>query len=183
MDLMGSWLEQNFHSLLPVRRITQIWVVTFISMEFPRCLRSFLRRLLSRGNHVSMVAPPDCKISLASFVQYFNLKLIRSFIRIQSFYFVTLVLASKIEFTKLRRLPFVLRLTTLRPRDPKPTVTDRSFFALTESKREYCSSSFFLVERLAQVTPRQNALRTSTKFNIRSAFYFRSTAGYTLRIF
>ena len=43
-----------------------------------------------------------------------------------------------------------LRLTTLRPRDPKRTVTDRSFFTLTKSKREYCSSSFFLAERLAQ---------------------------------
>ena len=62
-----------FHALGPVRRITQIWVVTFISMEFLRCLRSFLSRPPSRGNHVPMVAPPDCKISLASLVRYFNL--------------------------------------------------------------------------------------------------------------
>ena len=61
MDLMGFCLEQIFHALGPVRRITQIWVVTFISMEFLRCLRSFLRRPPSRGNHVPMVAPPDCK--------------------------------------------------------------------------------------------------------------------------
>ena len=43
---------------------------------------------------------PDCKISLASFVRYFNLQLIRSFIRIRSFVFATLVLASKIEYKK-----------------------------------------------------------------------------------
>ena len=42
MDLMGSCLEQIFHALGQVRRITQIWVVTFISMEFLHCLRSFL---------------------------------------------------------------------------------------------------------------------------------------------
>ena len=40
---------------------------------------------------------PDCKISLASFVLYFHLLLIRSFIRIRSFFFCGLVLASKIE--------------------------------------------------------------------------------------
>ena len=37
-------------------------------------------------------------IRLASFVRYFNLELIRSFIRSWSFNFVTLVLTSKIEF-------------------------------------------------------------------------------------
>ena len=38
---------------------------------------------------------PDCKISLASFVKYFHLWLIRSFIRIRLFFFVALVLTPK----------------------------------------------------------------------------------------
>ena len=44
---------------------------------------------------------PDCKISLASFVLYFHLLLIRSFIRIRSFSFVSWSLLQKLNFHKL----------------------------------------------------------------------------------
>ena len=40
---------------------------------------------------------PDCKISLASFVLYFHLLLIRSFIRIRSFFFVSWSLLKKLN--------------------------------------------------------------------------------------
>ena len=40
---------------------------------------------------------PDCKISLPTFVLYFRLLLIRFFIMIRSFLFLTLVLSFKIE--------------------------------------------------------------------------------------
>ena len=43
---------------------------------------------------------PNCKISLAFFVLYFHLLLIRSFIRIRSFFFVSWSLLKKLEWDK-----------------------------------------------------------------------------------
>ena len=46
---------------------------------------------------------PDCKISLAFFVLYFHLLLIRSFIRIRSFFFVSWSLLKKSNLKALRK--------------------------------------------------------------------------------
>ena len=46
---------------------------------------------------------PDCKISLASFVLYFHLKLIRFFIRIRSFFFVSWSLLQKVNLNIVSR--------------------------------------------------------------------------------
>ena len=55
-------------------------------------LRCSLKRSLSRR------LVPDCKISLAFFVLYFHLLLIRSFIRIWSFFFVSWSLLKELNF-------------------------------------------------------------------------------------
>ena len=67
-------------------------------LYFQRTLKKEGRAFRSIGNNNYYI--PDCKISLASFARYFNLSLIRSFIyiRIETCYFVTLVLATEIEF-------------------------------------------------------------------------------------
>ena len=44
----------------------------------------------------------DCKIRLASFVLYFHLLLIRSFIRIRSFFFVSWSLLQKLNLQPLK---------------------------------------------------------------------------------
>ena len=44
----------------------------------------------------------DCKISLASFVLYFHLLLIRSFSRIRSFFFVSWSLLQKLNFLNIQ---------------------------------------------------------------------------------
>ena len=53
------------------------------------------------GILVKIIYIPEYKISLASFVKYFHLLLIRSFIRIRSFFFVSWPLLSKLNLNKV----------------------------------------------------------------------------------
>ena len=71
-----------------------------LSLTLSLYVRPWRRKAVPSEILVTKIYILDLKINLASFVWYFYIQLSRSFIRIQSFFFVTLVLASKIEIIR-----------------------------------------------------------------------------------
>ena len=74
--------------------------VVVVVLKFPivcKTLKKEGRTFTNIGKNIYIYIP-DCKISLASFVLYFHLLLIRSFIRIRSFLFVSWSLLHKLNF-------------------------------------------------------------------------------------
>ena len=72
----------------------------FLSLTLSLYVRPWRRKAVPSEILVTKIYILDLKINLASFVWYFYIQLSRSFIRIQSSFFVTLVLASKIEIIR-----------------------------------------------------------------------------------
>ena len=71
-----------------------------LSLTLSLFVRPRRRKAVLSETLVTKIYIPDCKINLAYFVRYFYLQLSRSFVRIGSFFFVTLVLASKIKIIR-----------------------------------------------------------------------------------
>ena len=71
-----------------------------LSLTLSLYVRPWRRKAVPSEILVTKIYILDLKINLASFVWYFYIQLSRSFIRIQSFFFVTLVLAPKIEIIR-----------------------------------------------------------------------------------
>ena len=65
-------------------------------MQDPEEGRPCLPKYWSKDKNI-----PDCEISLASFVLYFHLLLIRYFVRIRSFFFVSWSLVKKLNFKQV----------------------------------------------------------------------------------
>ena len=65
---------------------------------------------------VTNIYIPDCKISLASFVLYFHLLLIGSFIRVRSFFFISWSLLQKLNMIQLFEL--LVKLLSFQSTEP-----------------------------------------------------------------
>ena len=87
--------QGRFYSRESVYNFTNISEGTAFLLQGLTCKKKEGRAFRNIGKIIYI---PACKISLASFVLYFHLLLIRSFIRILSFFFVSWSLLQKLIF-------------------------------------------------------------------------------------